>query len=103
MEPKRESGSPTKWALLVADVWADPELKRRLLTDPATVLKERDITPPQGVTIKVVEDTANLAHLVLPAQPEEESISSNLLDRTRLLGLTSEDRGFSASCRDDVR
>jgi hypothetical protein len=37
-----------KWELLVADLWADPALKKRLLDDPAAVLKERGIAFPEG-------------------------------------------------------
>jgi Nitrile hydratase, alpha chain len=56
----------TKWELLVADTWDDPELKQRLLNDPHTVLKERGIAIPAGLQIKVLEDTETVEHLVLP-------------------------------------
>jgi len=67
-----ESDFETKWQLLVADTWDDPELKQRLLDDPASVLKERGIEVPEGFEIKVHADSESVENLVLPAGPEEE-------------------------------
>ena len=50
------TGEGLKWELLVADTWDDPALKQRLLDDPATVLKERGISVPEGVSVNVVAD-----------------------------------------------
>src|SRR4051794_38529364 len=60
-----------KWELLVADAWADPALKKRLMDDPAKVLAERGISVPQGTQVKIVEDSANVTHLVIPTKPAE--------------------------------
>jgi hypothetical protein len=68
-----------KWELLVADAWADPALKKRLLENPAVVLKERGITLPSGVQPKIVEDTDKVAHLVLPSKPAEGELSEQEL------------------------
>jgi Nitrile hydratase, alpha chain len=72
----------TKWELLVADTWDDPELKQRLLNDPHTVLKERGIAIPQGLQIKVLEDTQTVEHLVLPGPygVSEDEISERELE-----------------------
>jgi hypothetical protein len=37
------------------------------------VLKENGIATPEGMTIKVLEDTASTAHLILPEPPAELS------------------------------
>ena len=57
------------WARVVAKAWADEEYKRRLLTDPRAVAAEAGVPLPEGLTVKVVENTARTMHLVLPAHP----------------------------------
>lgn len=57
------------WARAVAKAWADEEYKRRLLTDPQAVAAEEGVPLPEGLTLKVVENTASTMHLVLPAHP----------------------------------
>ncbi len=68
-----------RWGLLVADAWEDDALKKRLLSDPATVLKERGITTPPNVQIKTIEDTATVMHLVLPTKPAAAELSEEEL------------------------
>jgi len=68
-----------KWDLLLADAWADPALKKRLLENPAAVLKERGIAVPEGVQIKVIEDTEKVEHLVIPTAPAEGELSEQEL------------------------
>ncbi len=57
------------WAKVVAKAWADVAFKEKLISDPAAVLKAEGLDMPQGVNLKVVEDTTSLRHLVLPAMP----------------------------------
>ncbi|MBI5524048.1 MAG: NHLP leader peptide family natural product precursor [Desulfarculus sp.] len=59
------------WAKVVAKAWADESYKAKLIKDPAAVLKTEGLEIPQGVQLKVVEDTNSLRHLVLPALPAE--------------------------------
>jgi hypothetical protein len=56
---------------IVAKAWSDAEFKKRLLSDPNAVLKENGIEIPQGVQFKVMEDTNQLVHLVLPHPSDE--------------------------------
>jgi hypothetical protein len=44
----------------------DHALRERLLSDPSSVLKERGIDVPDGVNVKVVEDTATLHTFNIP-------------------------------------
>jgi hypothetical protein len=67
-----------KWELLVADMWADPGLKRRLMEDPASVLRERGIQT-SGKQIKIVEDTDKIEHLVIPSKPSGGELSEEEL------------------------
>lgn len=61
-----------KWSQLVAQVWADEKLKRRLMDNPATVLKEHGMEVPKGVEIRVVENTDKVYYLPLPPKPAGE-------------------------------
>jgi branched-subunit amino acid aminotransferase/4-amino-4-deoxychorismate lyase len=41
------------WSRIVAQAWADPQLKERLLNDPAAVLREQGVEVPAGAIVKV--------------------------------------------------
>jgi hypothetical protein len=53
-----------------------------LLADPAATLKAEgvNIEMPAGVTLKFVEDTDKLRHMVLPAKPADSELSEEELD-----------------------
>lgn len=51
---------------LVVSAWTDSNLKSRLLQDPASVLAERGLSVPSGVTVKAVEATASNCYFVVP-------------------------------------
>jgi len=65
---------------IVAKAWRDPAFKAKLLADPQAILKDAGVAVPAGVTVKVVENSASLFHLVLPPKPTGE-ISDEDLDR----------------------
>lgn len=75
-----DQGWELKWELLVADCWSDPDLKQRLLSNPAEVFKERGIVLPDGMTAKVVESTADTGYFVIPPAPSEEELSEEELE-----------------------
>jgi len=58
----------SKWLQLVAQVWADDQVKQRLLDQPVLVLREYGIEVPAGVEVRVVENTDKVSYLVLPAK-----------------------------------
>lgn len=87
----RQSDWQKQWSLLVAQAWSDDDLKRRLVADPALVLREYGIEPPQGVELRVVEDNAAVRHLVLPPSPAGELSDEEL---SCSIGLDS----FSGMC-----
>ncbi len=68
-----------KWDLLVSDAWSDANLKQRLLNDPASVLGERGIEVPAGVSVKIHASTDSERHLVIPTAPAEEELSEEQL------------------------
>ena len=55
---------------LVANCWADEAFKQRLLDNPVETLAAEGMSVPEGVTIRVVEDSARALTLVIPAKPD---------------------------------
>lgn len=58
-------------AQIIAEAWADPEFKRRLLATPEDVLRERGLDVPPGVRVVMLENTVETRHVVLPHRPPE--------------------------------
>jgi hypothetical protein len=56
-------------ASLFTACWKDEALKARLISDPKGVLSEFNLPVPDGVDIKVVENSDNCIHITLPANP----------------------------------
>jgi hypothetical protein len=52
---------------LVAKALTDEVLRAQLIADPAAALAAEGVRFPEHVTVKVLEDTENVRHLVLPA------------------------------------
>ena len=68
-------------ARVIAKAWADEGYKKRLLANPATVLKEEGVTVPEGVSVRVVENGPAQWTIVLPARPEDAGGVENLEER----------------------
>jgi hypothetical protein len=58
-----------QWGQIVAQAWRDEAFRRRLLAEPAAVLKEHGLEMPAGVQVRIVEDTEHVIHLTLPRRP----------------------------------
>lgn len=57
---------------VIEKAWADPEFKQQLLTDPKAALKAAfDISIPENIEIKAVEESADQLYLVIPPNPAE--------------------------------
>ena len=56
-------------AELFAACWKDEALKQRFMADPKTVLAEYGMDVPDGIAVKVVENTDNNVHITIPAPP----------------------------------
>ncbi len=57
----------------------DPALKAKLIADPKAVLAEHGIKVPAGFTVKVVENTPSVFHLVLPKAAASGELSDEEL------------------------
>lgn len=58
---------------LIAKSWADDGFKGRLISNPMDTLRAEGVEVPAGMTVRVVENTSNVVHLVLPAKPTDLS------------------------------
>jgi hypothetical protein len=83
MQATVQSGSWQKqWGMLVARAWSDEDLKERLIENPRSVLEEFGIDVPDDVELRVVEDTDEVRHLVLPASPTDDLEDEDLTAST---------------------
>jgi hypothetical protein len=78
-----------KYGQVVARAWSDPAFKKRFVSDPAGAAKEFDIQIPEGIQIKVVEDTASVRHVILPARPSAQELSDEQLQQVAGGGCTA--------------
>ena len=64
-----------KMGSVVAKCWSDDSFKKKLLADPAATLKAEGvkIDLPAGMTLKAVEDTDKVCHIIIPPKPTELS------------------------------
>jgi hypothetical protein len=83
-----------QWGQVVSKAWSDDDLKRRLILDPATVLQEHGIEIPYNMKVRIVEDTDEVYHLVLPPSPSGELVDEQL---TGSAGYDSYS-GYSGGC-----
>jgi Nitrile hydratase, alpha chain len=70
-----------KMGSVVAKCWSDESFKKRLLADPAATLKAEGVKfeLPVGMTLKAVENTDNVYHIIIPPKPAE--LSDEQLDK----------------------
>jgi len=57
---------------VISRAWTDEDFKARFVDDPVSVLAEAGIETPAGMEFRVVENTANVVHIILPPAPAEE-------------------------------
>ena len=56
-------------AELFAACWKDEALKARFMNDPKAVLAEYGMNVPDGMDVKVVENSDNTVHITMPMAP----------------------------------
>ncbi len=74
---------------LIKKAWGDEAFKARLLSDTMAALKESGIAVPAGVTVKAVENTDKVFHLIIPPKPASRELSDADLDKVAGGGWTS--------------
>ncbi|MCB0086458.1 MAG: NHLP leader peptide family RiPP precursor [Caldilineaceae bacterium] len=75
------SNQSTAYHNIIAKAWADPDYKARLMHDPKSTLQEAGVQIPDNVAVKVVADTDEVVHIVLPASPAGEALSEQDLEK----------------------
>lgn len=60
---------------IVSKAWVDDVFKYKLLSDPAKVLRSEGVSIPQGVEIRIVQDTDNVRHVVMPVRPSLQELT----------------------------
>jgi hypothetical protein len=63
---------------IITKCWGDPEFKRQFIADPVGILRSEGIALPDGIEVRVVENTANEFTFVIPPEPSE--LSDEALD-----------------------
>jgi hypothetical protein len=66
---------------IITRCWEDEEFKKRLMADPAKILDAEGVSVPDGVSIRVMEDTDQVRTLIIPPAPSH-------LDDDQLKGIT---------------
>ncbi|MCP4578391.1 MAG: NHLP leader peptide family natural product precursor [Deltaproteobacteria bacterium] len=65
---------------LIEKAWEEDEFRAELVADPMGVLKREKVPIPEGKTVRVLEETDDITHLVLPLPPKGE-LSIEQLER----------------------
>jgi len=64
---EKQSTQQNPMGKVIAKALQDEGFKKKLIADPAGTLKAEGLEVPAGKTVKVVADTENTRHIVLPA------------------------------------
>ena len=73
-----------QYAQIVAKCWADPAFKSKLLVNTNATLTAEGVNIPSGVEVRVVENSAQVVYVVLPAPPAEGEIAEE--DMSNVVG-----------------
>ena len=79
-DDQQQKDSMRAFQKVVAKTWSDPAFKTRLTADPKGVLAEHGVAVPEGVEVRVVENSDKVVHLALPAKPSGD-LSDEQLDQ----------------------
>ena len=63
---------------VITRCWDDEAFKERLVADPSATLAEAGVAVPEGVTVRVVVESATERALVVPLPPERELADAEL-------------------------
>jgi len=92
---KEEIGK--KMGRIIVKAWNDEEHKQRLLKDATAVLREEGIDVPDGLEVRMVENTPEICHIVIPARPAMIELTEEQLAEAAGGGLQAEVKQFNQS------
>lgn len=73
LSPERIRRNQQIYANLVAEYYGDPDFKAMVDADPTRVLKAAGLEIPEGMEVKLLFNTEEVVHLVLPPPIENQS------------------------------
>ena len=73
-----------QYAQIVAKCWADPAFKSKLLAYTNATLAAEGVNIPAGVEVRVVENSAHVVYVALPAPPAEGELAEE--DMAKVVG-----------------
>lgn len=73
LSPERIRRNQQIYANLVAEYYGDPDFKAMVDADPTRVLKAAGLEIPEGMEVKLLFNTEEVVHLVLPPPIEDQS------------------------------
>lgn len=71
LTPERMEKNRQNYADLVAKYYGDPDFKAKVDANPTEVLKAEGMEIPEGTQVKLLFNTGNLLHVVLPPPMKE--------------------------------
>lgn len=63
---------------MVAKAWGDNDFKTQLLSDPMKVFKDNGIEVLEGIEVRMVENTDDIVHFILPPKISNELTGDQL-------------------------
>ena len=82
---QEQAYGPVLTGPVVARAWRDAAFRQRLLAEAAQALREHGVEVPQGVQVRVVENSANLVRFTLPPKPAGD-LTDEELDQVAAAG-----------------
>ena len=73
LTPERIERNQQIYADIVAKYYGDPDFKAEVDADPTRMLKAEGLEVPEGANVKLLFNTEQLLHIVLPAPLEDQS------------------------------
>ena len=67
LSPEQLERNQQVYADVVAKYYGDPDFKARMDADPTAVLRAEGLEIPEGAAVKLLFNTEQLLHIVLPA------------------------------------
>jgi len=78
-ENQSEEQRRANYARVVARAWHDETFKEKLKNNPRDALADHGVKVPSGAKVKVVENSAEIVHFVLPTPPRDELSEEDLM------------------------
>ena len=66
---------------LMVELYSDSDLMERFKADPGGVLEEKGAELPPDVTLKVLQDTAEVRHVILPYLTDDVPLEAEQLEK----------------------